>query len=128
MIAKAPKKKKPGGTRKKIDYDQVYKLGSIQCTHAEIAAFLDIDIATLTRRLKSDPKLAQTLKKGQEEGRISLRRKQWQMALAGDKTMAIWLGKQHLDQADRQEHDHTGQLMGELKIKYIDSNGKRIKQ
>jgi hypothetical protein len=37
-------------------------------------------------------------------GTVSLRRKQMQLALAGDRTLLIWLGKQYLKQADKQEH------------------------
>ncbi len=32
-----------------------------------------------------------------------MRRVQWQKAIAGDKTMMIWMGKQHLGQSDRQD-------------------------
>jgi hypothetical protein len=39
-------------------------------------------------------------------GRISLRRKQWEVATAGNIPMLIWLGKQYLDQKDR--HEVTG--------------------
>lgn len=34
------------------------------------------------------------------EGRISLRRTQMDLALAGDKSMLVWLGKQYLGQTD----------------------------
>lgn len=34
------------------------------------------------------------------EGKVSIRRTQYQLALDGDKTMLIWLGKQHLGQLD----------------------------
>jgi hypothetical protein len=36
-------------------------------------------------------------------GKTSLRRYQWKLAESGNATMLIWLGKQYLDQADKQE-------------------------
>jgi hypothetical protein len=41
-------------------------------------------------------------------GRRSLRRKQWQLAMNGDKTMLIWLGKQYLNQAEKHEVSGSG--------------------
>ncbi len=42
-------------------------------------------------------------KKHNGEGRIALRRLQWQTAQSGNPTMQIWLGKQYLGQSDKQE-------------------------
>ncbi len=39
-------------------------------------------------------------KKFSANGRMSLRREQFRKAMSGDRTMLIWLGKQHLDQRD----------------------------
>jgi hypothetical protein len=41
--------------------------------------------------------------KGRSLLNSSLRRKQIQVAMSGNVTMLIWLGKQHLSQTDRQE-------------------------
>ena len=34
------------------------------------------------------------------EEKIALKKKQWELAMAGDTKMLIWLGKQHLGQKD----------------------------
>lgn len=34
------------------------------------------------------------------DGRLSIRRKQFEMAMAGDRSMLVWLGKQYLGQTD----------------------------
>ena len=39
--------------------------------------------------------------------RVGLSRKQVEVAMSGNVTMLIWLGKQWLDQKDRQEIDQT---------------------
>lgn len=88
--------------RKQIDADQVMKLAAINCSYAEMAAVLDCDESTLTRRF------AQVIKKGRLTGNMSLKRKQWELAMAGDKTMLIWLGKQNLGQAEKLEQTGAG--------------------
>ena len=94
--------------RKVIDMNLLEKLALIQCTDGEISAVLGISVDTLSDREKDTPAFADIIKKGRLEGRKSLRRAQWAVAL-GDKenkpnpTMLIWLGKQYLGQTDKQE-------------------------
>lgn len=46
---------------------------------------------------------SQAFKKFSANGRMSLRREQYKLAISGDRTMLIWLGKQHLGQSDNPE-------------------------
>ena len=92
------KKKKAGRPKKyNIDSDQVSKLASFGCTNLEIASFFGFD-ESLIRKSYSE-----FLTKGREKGKIRLR--QWQLKAAerGNVAMLIWLGKQMLGQADKQE-------------------------
>lgn len=79
----------------KINYDEVEKLSSIMCTQEEIASFLGCSVDTLQR----DKEFYGIYKKGLDIGKMSLRRKQFKLANT-NATMAIWLGKQYLDQRD----------------------------
>jgi hypothetical protein len=91
----------PGGRPKKeIDYDTVEKLASIMATQEEIATFLDMSVKTLQR----DEEFSRIYKKGLEKGRMSIRRQQYKSAEGGNVTMQIWLGKQYLNQRDRNEY------------------------
>lgn len=83
--------------RKKVDPALVTELARIHCTYEEIAAVCGVSTDTLSRRF------ADLIEKGRDEGKMSLRRHQWSLAAKGDKTMLIWLGKQHLGQSDRSE-------------------------
>lgn len=85
----------------KIDYEMVEKLAGIQCTQQEIASFLGCSVDTLQR----DEKFCGLYKKGQENGKMSLRRIQYKLA-EKNPTMAIWLGKQYLKQRDNFEVEH----------------------
>ena len=89
-----------GGRPKfKIDYEQVEKLANLQCTQEEIASYLGCSVDTLQR----DDEFCGIYKRGMDKGRMSLRRKQWQAAEDGDRTMLVWLGKQYLRQSDKQD-------------------------
>lgn len=82
---------------KDIDPQDVEKLAMLGCTMKEIAAFCDCSVDTLERRF------ADIIAKGKEKMKITLRRLQWQAAQKGNVVMLIWLGKQILDQAEKQE-------------------------
>jgi hypothetical protein len=81
-----------------IDYNTVEKLANIQCTQEEIASFLGISVRTLQR----DEEFCRIYKKGQENGKMSLRRIQYKLA-EKNTAMAIFLGKQYLGQKDNVE-------------------------
>ena len=92
----------PAGRPKiQIDYNTVEKLANIQCTQEEIASFLDISVRTLQR----DEEFCRIYKKGQENGKMSLRRMQYKLA-EKNTAMAIFLGKQYLGQKDNIEVEH----------------------
>lgn len=88
-------KKKVGRKKLVIDYVTVEKLASIQCTQEEISTFLGISVRTLQR----DEEFCRIYKKGQENGKMSLRRMQFKLA-EKNSAMAIFLGKQYLGQKD----------------------------
>lgn len=77
-------------------------LARIQCTTKEAAAVLGVAKQTFFDFLDRSLKARQAWENGAEEGKASLRRHQFKMA-EGNATMAIWLGKQWLDQKDRKE-------------------------
>lgn len=90
--------------RIEIDREQFEKLCSIQCTINEIASYFNCSVDTIERWCKREYKegFADIYAKKRGLGKISLRRSQWKMA-EHNVSMAIWLGKQYLGQAERQE-------------------------
>ena len=99
-----------GRPKLEIDEGLVVQLAKIHCTHTEIAAVVGCSVDTLTRRF------ADIIEKAREDGKSSLRRAQWKAALSGDRTLMIWLGKQHLGQNDKQQHEVSGPEGGPLQI------------
>ena len=103
---KTPKEKRPEGRpRTVLDYVLLDNLCKIQCTGEEIAAVMGIDYDTLNRTIKRDRQIsfADYFDIKRKNGKASLRRNQWKLAESGNATMLIWLGKQYLDQRDKNE-------------------------
>lgn len=86
--------------KKQINEEQLLKLAAINCSHAEMASVLDCSADTLERRY------AAIIKKGRDQGKMSLKRKQYEIAMGGNVTMLIWLGKIMLGQVERVEEQN----------------------
>lgn len=89
--------------RKKIDKEQFEKLCGLQCTIEEICCYFDCDDKTLSAWCQRTYKkrFSEIFKIKRGSGKISLRRKQFETAMAGNPTMLIWLGRNYLGQTDR---------------------------
>lgn len=73
------------------------------------------------------------MNKGLARMKISLRRKQIQLADDGDRTMLIWLGKQHLGQRDKFDSQITGKdgaalISLEILDARMDEAAKRVRE
>lgn len=65
---------------------------------------LNISVSTLQRRLRERGyNFDQYKYKRRETLRINLMKKQYEVAMAGDRTMLVWLGKNELGQSDKLE-------------------------
>jgi hypothetical protein len=105
---------KGGRPEVKFDLLQLEKLCHINATQREIAAFFGCSVDTIQARIKDDPKFAETMERGYCGGYSSLRRKQMEVALEGNPTMLIWMGKQLLGQRDSLDTRHAGHDGGAL--------------
>ncbi len=118
MTKVAPKKRgRPKGSGKKsvakrpvgrpkidIDLDELERLSALNCTMPELAAFFKVPLRTLEDRFTNDADVRESIERGRQFGKLSIRRKQIQiMNDTNSVPMAIWLGKQLLGQRDR--HD-----------------------
>lgn len=108
--------KKP---RKKIELTEeakIEKLASYGLTNKEIAEALGYDENTLKRNFEI------FLIKGKADLKQRLKKKQISVALGGNVSMLIWLGKQYLGQADKSEE--SGDLNIVLTKKRIETEQK----
>lgn len=115
--APAPKRRAPrkvtgkvGAPPLDIDPDQVYELAKIDCTTPEIAAAVGCSEDTLERNF------AGMLEKGRRECHRSIRRQQYKLAMDGNPTMLIWLGKVQLGQRETVVNEHTGKDGGPIEV------------
>lgn len=118
--------KKAGRPIIEIDWKVFEKLCGLQCTQEEIASYFECSVDTIDRACKKNYNkyFAEIFRDKRRRGKISLRRTQYQLALDGDKTMLIWLGKQYLGQTEKHEVSGPGGLP--VPIEYV-SYGKTQK-
>lgn len=96
-----------GRPRKEINIELFESYCSIQCTELEIAHLFKMSVDTLEARVKEHygETFSEVYKSLKVPGLMSLRRKQFQVALEGKGNvgMLIWLGKQYLGQTEKNE-------------------------
>lgn len=80
----------------------IEKLASCMCTDEEIASVVGVSVDVLTNERNKET-FTECKKRGFENGKASLRRKQYEVAMSGNCTMLVWLGKQYLGQNDKME-------------------------
>jgi hypothetical protein len=91
-----------GRPKKEISWPTLDGLCKIQCTEKEIADVLGICVETLNRAVKAEKKMtfAEYYARASQDGKTSIRRMQYKLAMEGDRTMLIFLGKNYLGQSD----------------------------
>jgi hypothetical protein len=90
-----------GRPKKDIDKNQFEKLCGLHCTEIEICSFFDVTDKTLNRWCREvyGKGFSDVFKKKRDIGNISIRRNQMELSKKSA-SMAIWLGKQYLNQTD----------------------------
>lgn len=105
-----------------VDVKQLEMLASIHCSVEEMATFLGVHKRTLERRY------AAVIEKGRNSGKCSLRRQMFNMAMKGDRTMLIWLSKQHLGMKDKFEETVKQTTTNQTTITYETEWGSTVEQ
>jgi DNA-binding CsgD family transcriptional regulator len=83
--------------KKKIDGAEVVRFASNGASNREIADFVGVDEGTIRNRFSA------IIRKERAELRYRLRKAQIDLALSGNATMLIWLGKVMLEQREYTE-------------------------
>ena len=99
--------------RRAVKLSEVRRVASLQCTQREAAAFFSMSASKWSKLLKSDDRVKAAWEEGRERGKVSLRRKQMDLATTNAQ-MAIHLGKQYLDQTDSKSVELTGRGGGPI--------------
>ena len=83
----------------------IKRMAEIMCTNEEIADVLGVGVDLITND-NNNAVFQAAKREGQVRGKMSLRRKQFALA-EKNANMAIFLGKNYLDQKDKQEVEST---------------------
>ena len=87
-----------GDNKKVIDPKEVEKLAALGMKISEMAEWFGVDDSTLNYNFK------QEILKGKHNLNCSLRQAQIRLAISGNATMLIWLGRNILGQTDSDNH------------------------
>ena len=106
--------------RKEIDREQFENLCELQCTQEEICNWFGVCTETLNTWCKRTYKngFSEVFNQKREPGKISLRRMQFRLA-EKNAAMAIFLGKNFLNQTDRVENVHEFDGNFDVNIEYV---------
>lgn len=104
-----------------IDPVELEKLAMVYSTQADMAAYFGCTQRTIENRVAdkdtryamadgAELTFSEIIERGKSKGRVSLRQAQFKLALDGNATMQIWMGKQLLGQTDEQTIKHAGKI------------------
>lgn len=93
-----------GRPKKEVDIGLIEELAGLNCSFEEISHIVGVSVRTLHRSYGT------VIKKGLETAKTSLKRKQFEVAMKGNPTMLIWLGKIILGQKDKIETEGKSEL------------------
>jgi len=92
-----------------IDWEKVDGMCGIRCTGEEIAGVLGFSYDTLNKACKREKGVGFTeyYAVKSQNGKVSVRKKQYSVAMNGNPYMLKWLGVNWLGQSDKQEIEHN---------------------
>lgn len=93
-----------GENKTVVDPEEVYKLAKLWCSWEEMSDFFGVHSNTLKYNFSD------IVAKGRSETKQGLRRAQLKLALSGNATMLIWLGKNILGQQESPQGSTKGVL------------------
>ena len=94
-----------GRAKTVIPEEQVLELAKLHCTSKEMSEFFEVPLSTFTDNFRD------IITKGRLETKQRLRAAQLKLALNGDRTMLIWLGKNILGQAETNINTDSSQVL-----------------
>ena len=115
-----------GRPKKPIDWKEAERLCAIQCSEVEIADWFHVSVDTLARRLRDEKSVSfkEFFCLYRVQGKIALRRNMFKMSEKSPQ-MAIFLAKNWLDMADKQEISGEGGEPIRHVIEVIDQETKK---
>jgi hypothetical protein len=107
--------------RKIIDWEKVDRLIEAGCSGHEIAPAIGIDSDTLYSRCVHDngSTYSDYSAKLKAKGEGLIKAKQFQLAMSGNPSMLIWLGKNRLGQSDKAQIEQTNTVPQVIKIEFV---------
>lgn len=107
---------------KTVRISELRKLAELQCSETEMAKYFGISLHAFKKLRKTDEMVSLALETAEAEGKISLRRNQFNLS-KHSASMAIHLGKQWLGQTDKSQVEVSGPEGGPIEQRNYDFSG-----
>ena len=110
----------PNSKTSRIDPEKVIACAAVGLTQWEVAAIMGCSHDTIHRKFQAEFDL------GKAKACASVRRKQIELAMAGNPTMLVWLGKNMLGQSDKMEHtgENGGPIQAAVSVTFVEPPSK----
>jgi len=126
MVKGKPRGRKGGRKKVNIDWDMLDKYLVSGANGPQVAAVAGVHRDTLYARCLTDNGIDFTSysQERRQKGNSNLLGKQYQVAMGGNTTMLIWLGKQRLGQSEqpKDKQEFNGSLAGLLDVMHLINN------
>ena len=105
------KEKKPHGNTKQLDWEKLDAILQFGARLLDAQDILGLGRETIREKIKErfDMTFTEYRELRMSKMRMKLLQKQYDVAMSGNVTMLIWLGKQHLKQTEKTETVHKGE-------------------
>jgi len=101
----------------KYDYSKIELMGRFRATYQTMADELGLGLSTIEKKMASATRFRRCYKKGQSHMRLTLAEAQIKKAIDElNPALLIWLGKQHLGQADKIESNIKQEIKGAVRL------------
>ena len=111
---------KIGPPEKEIEWKVLDSILQYGANLVDCAEMIGVSEDTIQRRIKAlhDCTFSEYRQKKMGRMRMKLLQKQYEMAIGGSVPLLIWMGKQHLGQADKQEHGVSKEAGDMIRLAY----------
>jgi AraC-like DNA-binding protein len=109
-----------GRPKKELDWKVLDSILQFGATLIDCAEMCEMSDDSIQRRIKDEYGCTFTEYRNRKMSRmrVKLLQKQYESAMAGNTALLIWLGKQHLGQSDKTQHDISDDSKEVLKLAY----------
>lgn len=101
--------------KRKFDAEQVEIYGKFRATYETMAGHMGVPVDIIRKKMEDEESdFSKAYKKGFSDCKLKLTEQQLYWAFKGNATLLVWLGKQYLGEAEKNESNATSESSGSI--------------